>query len=96
MSCSQASVDRVIQHPWVDAIETHHASQCAIMSLCVKRSGEAALYEMAMKALSSPQKSDFYLHNISVNHILPRQEPVLYFLQRQDGAEVKLAEICLK
>lgn len=93
MSCSQASVDRVIQHPRVDAIETHHTSQCTIMSLCMRRRGEATLYEMAMKPLSSPRKSDFYLYNIGVDHILPRQEPVLYFLQRQDGAEVELAEI---
>lgn len=37
-----------------------------------------------------------YLHNIGVNHILPGQEPMLYFLQRQDLAEVKPAELCLE
>lgn len=36
------------------------------------------------------------LHNISVNHVLSWQQPVLYLLQRQDGAKFKLAEMILE
>lgn len=36
------------------------------------------------------------LHNISVNHVLSWQQPVLQLWLRQDGAELKLAEMFLE
>lgn len=39
MSCSQISVDWVIQHLGRDAIETHHIRQSAVIILCVESGG---------------------------------------------------------
>lgn len=36
------------------------------------------------------------LYHVGVNHILPWQQPVLYFLQRQEGVQVKLGEAFLE
>lgn len=41
MSCSQTSVDRMIQHSGGDAVETHHIRQCAIITLCLCEEGKS-------------------------------------------------------
>lgn len=86
MSFSQSSVDRVIQHPGGDAVETHHVCQCAIITLCVRKGRESLINYCSIIgvffgedsfSLSEEIKNRNWqivmsdLHNIGVNHIPP-------------------------